>query len=186
MVPPASSSNFGVHRVMALREDQIQRYSRQIVLKEVGGRGQERLLAAVVWVEGESLALDVAVAALGASGTPLLDGAHAQRTGFLAGTTLGAMSPDAVAAADRSVAGWLGPISKGSAAPVNCFRVGISAGCIVGVPAGAHWPQSSPSPASAEPVTTGSLAALVVQRFALGLDVSPVTLRWVSSRWQRD
>ena len=30
---------------MALREDQILRYSRQILLREVGGRGQEKLLA---------------------------------------------------------------------------------------------------------------------------------------------
>lgn len=171
---------------MALREDQIQRYSRQILLKEVGGRGQSRLLDAVVTVEGQSHALDVAVAELGASGTPLIDPAGPERTGFLAGTTLEALSPDAVAAPTRAVAGWLGPFSGGAAAPVACFRVGVSAGAIVGVPAHAPWPEHVPSAHPAEPVTAGSLAALIVQRFALGLDASPVTVRWDGHRWQRD
>ena len=38
---------------MALREDQILRYSRQILLKDVGGRGQEALLEAGVRLEGD-------------------------------------------------------------------------------------------------------------------------------------
>lgn len=171
---------------MALREDQIQRYSRQILLKEVGGRGQSRLLDTVVTVEGQSQALDVAVAELGASGTPLVDPAATERTGFLAGTTLEALSPDAVAAPTRVVAGWLGPFSRGAGAPVACFRVGVSAGAIVGVPAHAPWPEQEPSAQPAEPVTAGSLAALVVQRLVLGLDASPVTVRWDGHRWQRD
>jgi molybdopterin-synthase adenylyltransferase len=36
---------------MALREDQIRRYARHVLLPDVGGRGQERLLAAAVAVE---------------------------------------------------------------------------------------------------------------------------------------
>jgi len=35
---------------VALREDQIQRYARHVLLPEVGGRGQERLLAGAVAV----------------------------------------------------------------------------------------------------------------------------------------
>lgn len=37
---------------MKLREDQIERYSRQIILPNVGGRGQEKLLAAKVLIIG--------------------------------------------------------------------------------------------------------------------------------------
>ncbi len=37
---------------MALRDDQIERYSRQILLPEVGGKGQEKLLAASVLIVG--------------------------------------------------------------------------------------------------------------------------------------
>ena len=40
----------GVH-IVSLREDQIQRYARHVLLPDVGGRGQERLLAAEVEVE---------------------------------------------------------------------------------------------------------------------------------------
>lgn len=170
---------------MALREDQIQRYSRQILLKEVGGRGQGRLLDGAVRVEGQSDALDVAVAALGASGTPLVDPQQPRRTGYLNGTTLEALSPDAVATVERVVTGWLGPSARGSAAPVECFRVGLSSGVIVGVPAHAPWPHELPAAEVSEPVTTGSLAALVVQRFVLGLEGAPVTLCWADGRWQR-
>lgn len=35
-----------------LREDQIERYSRQIILTEVGGKGQEKLLNAKVLIIG--------------------------------------------------------------------------------------------------------------------------------------
>jgi len=37
---------------MALRDDQIERYSRQILLPQVGGKGQEKLLAAKVLIIG--------------------------------------------------------------------------------------------------------------------------------------
>ncbi len=37
---------------MNLTEEQIQRYSRQIVLKEVGGRGQKKLLNSKVTIIG--------------------------------------------------------------------------------------------------------------------------------------
>ena len=37
---------------MKLREDQIERYSRQIILSEIGGKGQSKLLEASVLVIG--------------------------------------------------------------------------------------------------------------------------------------
>ena len=54
---------------MTLREDQIHRYARHVLLREVGGRGQERLLAARVLVGGEPGAtLETALVYLAAAG----------------------------------------------------------------------------------------------------------------------
>lgn len=57
---------------MALSEDQILRYSRQILLKDVGGRGQEALLEAGVRLEGAGPAGLTAAAYLAAGGTPVV------------------------------------------------------------------------------------------------------------------
>ena len=49
---------------VALRDDQIRRYARHVLLPDVGGRGQERLLAAAVVVElGAERAAEVAALA---------------------------------------------------------------------------------------------------------------------------
>lgn len=56
---------------MALREDQILRYSRQILLKEVGGRGQEALLESGARLEATGPAGLTAAAYLAAGGTPI-------------------------------------------------------------------------------------------------------------------
>jgi len=57
-------------RPKPLREDQIQRYARHVLLPDVGGRGQQRLLAAAVAVElGAGRAAEVtALAYLAAAG----------------------------------------------------------------------------------------------------------------------
>ena len=56
---------------MALSEDQIVRFGRQILLRELGGRGQERLLSSPVRVLGAGPAIDGAIAWLLAGGTPV-------------------------------------------------------------------------------------------------------------------
>jgi hypothetical protein len=56
---------------MALSEEQIVLYSRQILLAEVGGKGQERLGAAVVEVRGGGVAELSAATYLVAGGTPV-------------------------------------------------------------------------------------------------------------------
>jgi adenylyltransferase/sulfurtransferase len=58
---------------MAFREEQIARYSRHIILKEVGGRGQEKLLAARVLIIGAGglgspVAMYLAAAGIGTIG----------------------------------------------------------------------------------------------------------------------
>jgi len=53
---------------MDLTDPQIERYSRQILLREVGGEGQARILAARVLVAGEGLVLPVAALYLAAAG----------------------------------------------------------------------------------------------------------------------
>src|SRR5438874_6569338 len=58
---------------MSLTDEQVDRYSRQIILPEVGGRGQERLLAARVLVAGDDAAADAAVTLLGRAGVGTLD-----------------------------------------------------------------------------------------------------------------
>jgi hypothetical protein len=51
-----------------LSDEQVERYSRQILLAEVGGRGQERLLAARVVVHGDGPTAGFAASLLAAAG----------------------------------------------------------------------------------------------------------------------
>jgi adenylyltransferase/sulfurtransferase len=62
---------------MALSDAQIERYSRQILLPEVGGRGQERLLATRVAVRGTGPAAITAATLLGRAGIGTLEVAAA-------------------------------------------------------------------------------------------------------------
>ena len=59
---------------MEFSEDQIERYSRQIVLKEVGGKGQKKLLGSKVTVIGLGALVSSAAFYLAAAVTPALDG----------------------------------------------------------------------------------------------------------------
>lgn len=54
-----------------LSEHEIQRFSRQILVKEISGKGQEKLLRSTIQASGQSGALDVAIAALRAGGSPV-------------------------------------------------------------------------------------------------------------------
>ncbi|MCP3137966.1 HesA/MoeB/ThiF family protein [Pyxidicoccus xibeiensis] len=76
---------------MALREDQILRYSRQILLRDVGGRGQEALLAGATRVDATGASGMTAAAYLAGGGTPV------SGTGSL---PLGPWAPGFLVAAD--------------------------------------------------------------------------------------
>jgi hypothetical protein len=167
---------------MTLSEAQVQRYSRQILLKEVGGKGQRRLLEAPFEVEGTGPAIDVAVAYLAASGTPLRPSHPA--SGFVDGVPLASFAPDAET--PGPAVGWLGHPASVSGAPVTRHRVVVGVGFVLGVRAGALAPPVPAAATEAEPVSQGAIAALVAQRFVLGLEPADVVeLRFEEGRWSR-
>ncbi|MFZ5445746.1 MAG: hypothetical protein ACOZQL_37480 [Myxococcota bacterium] len=144
-----------------LREDQIQRYSRQILLREVGGRGQAKLLATSIELVGSSPELDVAAAYLAAGGTPIqLDSPVG---GFVAGASLDALSPDARASSAPQLTLAAAPVFRPAQVVVTARSVSwrLASAC-----PRCGW-QDSVGPAG-NSVLLGALAALVVQRFALG------------------
>lgn len=161
---------------MALTEAQVQRYGRQILLREVGGKGQARLLERPVRVEGANPATDVAVAYLAAGGTPI-DG-PAPVDGFFAGAALGTFNPDAPAT--QAPFASLAAAGTTPSLPVAVIAGGDGlASTHGGCPAclAATAATLTPQVAPADAVLLGSLAALVLQRLALGLDgAGPVRL----------
>lgn len=165
-----------------LREDQVQRYGRQILLREVGGVGQERLLARPVEVRGSGPAFSVAAAYLAAGGTPVRLAPGVALDGFLAGTPLEAFNPDAVSAA----ATWA------TLSAVTSPRAVARVELVIGG-AGLAWRSESScpdcfaatvaqlAPGEASPELAGTLAALALQRLALGLGPDSQLL-WFGSR----
>lgn len=86
---------------MALSAEQIDRYSRQILVPEIGGRGQERLLAATVACLGDCESLRVAASYLAAAGvTVAQDPTSAERDAdvLLIGAAPGAQRAEPCAA----------------------------------------------------------------------------------------
>ncbi len=82
---------------MRFSDDEIRRYSRQLVLPEVGGVGQERLRAATATAHDEVEALYLAAAGVGTIGVPTAHIAAAAR----ALNPLCAVEVRAAAAVDR-------------------------------------------------------------------------------------
>jgi hypothetical protein len=187
---------------MALREDQILRYSRQILLREVGGRGQEKLLAGGVRLVGTGPAGLTAAAYVAAGGTaveagaePLSPGAEgflvsAGEVGQRASEVLGRVLPDVNADAlpprgsgrlAELPAHWEGEgpwvaLGGDGMRGVVVFR-GASgcAGCFEATTA----PLGAP-PSGALGVGLGALGALILQRLLLGMGPTLGGCGWAS------
>lgn len=163
-----------------LREDQIQRYGRQILLQELGGRGQQRLLAGAVEVLGVGPGVAEAVAYLAASGSPVRLAAGVALDGFLGGLPARVLSPDAEAPAQLAVQ----LVPRGLVADAPCHVV--VGGGVAWRGAGACpacWARAREAlPAEGPPVVVGSLAALAVQRLVLGWAAPLGLVRWEAGR----
>lgn len=164
-----------------MREDQIVRYGRQILLRDFGGKGQERLLAAPVLVRGQGPAIEDAAAYLLAGGTPLVLAPGTTLGGFLAGSSPEALNPDA--AASRPPVAELLPRELSSQAPVQVV-VGAGVAFRGERACDACWAaaRASLGPGAAAPV--GSLAALAVQRLVLGWSEPLGLVHWTGERFE--
>lgn len=181
------STDKSAGRFGGLREDQIQRYSRAILLPQVGGRGQRRLLEASASVVGGGLAARVALAYLAAAGVGVL------RT--LAGdealvADMRDLNPDVRWTAEAPRAGDL-LIAVGRAAPGNWSGPWIH-GAVRGrrltvsrFPAG--WPVGRAAEDSIEvdagaAMLLGTLLATEAQKVLLGLADPDVAESWTLDR----
>lgn len=166
---------------MTLREDQIIRYGRQILLREVGGKGQQRLLDAAVRVQGAGPALDDAVAYLLAGGSPVARPPGVETGGFLAGALLEALNPDAAPRTEPLVE--LVPVGTSSEAPAQVI-VGAGVASRRADACDGCWQATRSRLPAGEAPGAGSLAALAVQRLVLGW-ADPLSLVvWSGQRYE--
>ncbi|GHG76466.1 ThiF family adenylyltransferase [Comamonas sp. JC664] len=178
---------------MALREDQILRYSRQILLREVGGRGQEALLAGRVRVDGLGASGLTAAAYLAGGGTPVAGAGTLTlgpwAPGFLMSAAdvglpvtealareVPALNPDAEPAGQGGgLVAELPAAWSGDAPWVALGGDGMRAAVVFRSAEGCVWcfgeavRQLGTPPDGALGVAVGTLGALVFQRLRLGL-----------------
>lgn len=174
---------------MALSEDDIQRFGRQILLRDVGGGGQARLLTTHVRVLGESLGLEVAAGYLAAAG---LQVECPVRTA--GATTWGARRPgeplpvrQRIALVDVATtptpqglpACFLGTTSLGSPG-LSLGDVGACERCVRAWLTGPVFGHGTAT--RQEQVALGSAAALAVQWWALGVS-GAVAVTLDGSQW---
>jgi molybdopterin/thiamine biosynthesis adenylyltransferase len=92
---------------MRFSDEEIRRYSRQIVLPEVGGAGQERLGAATVTAACEVEALYLAAAGVGSIIVPTESVAEAVRAlNPLVRVEIGNVPPSDLSAVDAALFAW--------------------------------------------------------------------------------
>lgn len=156
------------------REDQVRRYSRHIALPEVGGVGQERLLAARVGVLGEGLAWRAALLYLAGAGVGSLTLAEGEEGARMA-EELKDLNPDAaVSLGDPEAAPLLVAVDARPAASRDgtwiLAEMGEEALAVRRVEGAAPPPSAPFCRDAAREVLLGALAALEAQRLILGLD----------------
>jgi hypothetical protein len=162
---------------VALREDQIQRYSRHILLKEVGGIGQAKLLNAAVQVVGSSEAIGVAVAYLAAAGTQIVS--EHSFSGFLFQKSVSDLNPDAKGTHVASIVLCDADVADSKNENAEIIRVNIHKNAVTwqlpnGPPAEKRHVESE-----ANNVSLGSAAALVIQRIILGFEMNSGRLQFL-------
>lgn len=159
-----------------MNEDQIRQYSRQILLREVGGVGQKKLLAAPIEIIGWSEAIEVAVTYLAAGGSPITT-RHKEGTGFLHQHQLPTTR-------DAPIAALVDAESR-SEAPLQVV-IGDQLALRTPDLCPACWGQTraaitAPAPA---PVAAGSVGALLLQRHLLGFAQESKRLLWRDGTFQ--
>jgi len=176
---------------VALREDQILRYSRQILLKDVGGRGQEALLEGGARLEGSGPAGLTAAAYLAAGGTPVTASETAlgpAAVGFLVSVdevgqpaaqvlarVLPEVNPDAVGSGSGGRIAELPTAWNGEAPWVALGGDGMRGAVVFRGRQGCVWcfgetvRTLGAPPTGVLGVALGTLGALVFQRLQLGL-----------------
>src|SRR5260370_39719649 len=185
-----------------LSEEQIHRYSRQILLGRVGGVGQQRLLELGAQAVGQGPALPMAIAYLGAGGTSVraqkglvapgeqgflfVPGDVGHRRNVRLDRALREMNPDATGAGSPGCllhfpgefsgpGPWVG-MGRKSGRPGLVYR--SERGCLACFAAlSEHFGAGEASPISN---LVGCMAALVFQRLCLGLSADLGGL-WVDS-----
>lgn len=190
---------------MALSEDQILRYSRQILLKDVGGRGQEALLEGGARLDGPGPSGFTAAAYLAAGGTPVV--ASSARVspaapGFLStpedmglpmrevlARVLPEVNPDAVGARGAGMIAELPAAWSGEAPWVALGGDGARGGVVFRGSQGCVWcfgetvRALGPPPSGVLGVALGTIGALVFQRLRLGLG-QELGGRWLTAPGQ--
>ena len=185
---------------MALSEAQILRYSRQILLKDVGGRGQEALLEGGARLEASGPAGLTAAAYLAGGGTPVVATetplapaavgflVSAEDVGQPASTVLSRVlpdvNPDAVAAQGTGRLAELPSAWSGEAPWVALGGDGSRGAVVFRGSQGCVWCFGEtvrtlrPPPLGVLGLALGTLGALVFQRLRLGLG-EPLGGRWL-------
>lgn len=159
-----------------MNEHQIRQYSRQILLREVGGVGQKKLLAAPLELCGWSDALEVAVTYLAAGGSPIAT-RPGEGAGFLHHHALETTNAPPVAALVAPPAESEAPLQVVIGNELALRTPDLCAAC---------WAQTRASitQTAPAPVVAGSLGALLLQRHLLGFAQESQRLVWRDGTFQ--
>jgi adenylyltransferase/sulfurtransferase len=180
---------------MALSDTQIERFSRQIILPQVGGRGQERLLRSSVALAGGPALLEIAGLSLAGAGIgriilhdqprlldELLD-VHPEMQAESVSSALGGVAADVLVACDTALAevdcaaAARRPLVAGGLVADGGWIVvadhpDVCASCVAREATAGGVRELAPA-LHTDAGTIGSLMALAVLKLCLGLEAGP-------------